>query len=165
MDQPEAATHTPRLSSQAKKPSSKPDRTKKVSRLIAILVVVIFLCLIGIVEAYRHNRTNPSSNTAAPVVTGKIQSAQVSVTSSGFTPQTVQVPLDTQVTWTNNDNASHEVAADPYPKDSSIPGFNNNVLLHKGDSYSFIFSKAGTYTYHDELNPFKFQGTVVVTSN
>ena len=58
--------------------------------------------------------------------------------------------------------APHWIASDPYPKDDGYAALNSGGALVHGDSYSLSFSKAGTYTYHDELNPFKLQGTVVV---
>jgi len=90
------------------------------------------------------------------------QTALVTITSSGFSPATVSVAAGTQVTWTNNDTAPHQVAADPHPLHSSIPNFDSDQLLQPGDSFSFVFETPGTYTYHDQLNPLKLLGTVVV---
>jgi plastocyanin len=118
----------------------------------AIISLVVFVLILVAVFA-NHNNTKPK----AP-----ISSAKVIVSDSGFMPQTIHVKAGTSVSWTNQDARPHELAADPYPKNDSIPDFNNQLILQNDDTYSFIFSKAGTYHYHDQLNPFKFTGTVVV---
>jgi plastocyanin len=90
--------------------------------------------------------------------------AQVNISSSGLTPATVQIKAGTVVTWTNDDANAHQVAANPYPKNDSIPKFDSHVVLQHGDTLSFKFETAGKYTYHDERQPFNkaFQGTIVV---
>ena len=66
------------------------------------------------------------------------------------------------VVWTNKDNAPHAVASDPYPTDNTLRQFNSLTNISPSDTYSFVFNKAGTYTYHDDRNPYSFIGTVVV---
>jgi len=121
------------------------------SAWLAILVVITILGLI----AFFGLRTPTNTN-------GLHEQASVNINNTGFFPAEITINRGTQVTWTNLDSKSHQVAADPYPKNNSIPGFNNLALLQTNDTYSFVFSKAGTYHYHDQLNPFTLLGTVVV---
>ncbi len=114
-----------------------------------VLVPVIFAIL----------ATHRKPTTSQPIIT---RTAQILVNKDGFEPATLQVAANTQVTWSNNDSQPHQVAADPYPKNNSIPNFDSVVVLQKGDTYSYNFSKTGTYTYHDERSPLSFKGTVVV---
>jgi plastocyanin len=124
--------------------------------LFAVCVVVVLAALIA-AAVWANNSNNPTNKVA-----NVTRTAEISITKDGFVPATLQVPVNTQVTWSNEDDQSHQVAADPYPKDNSIPNFNNKVVLKKADSYSFDFTKAGTYTYHDENNPLSFKGTIIV---
>jgi len=81
---------------------------------------------------------------------------QVNIFNYKFDAETITVPVGTTVTWTNKDEIPHTVAsADKSFKDS--PG------LDTGDSYSYTFTKAGTYSYYCTLHPF-MKGKVVVTA-
>ena len=57
------------------------------------------------------------------------------------------------VTWTNNDSATHTVAAGD--------GTFKSGDLAKGGTFSFTFTKAGTYTYICSIHP-QMKGTVIV---
>ena len=132
--------------------------TKRPIFKIILIIVAAVAVLITMLAIFR-NSNQPKTTTPA---VSHLQKTQVMISKSGFQPVTLQVKAGTQVTWTNADTAKHQVAADPYPKDNSIAGFDSSIILNYKDTYSFTFNKAGTYTYHDERNPIKFKGTIVV---
>jgi amicyanin len=66
------------------------------------------------------------------------------------------VKVGTKVTWTNQDSVGHDVVAD-----TESPDAPKSDLLRKGESYSFTFNKAGTYTYYCSPHPY-MKGTVIV---
>jgi len=72
-----------------------------------------------------------------------------------FDPATLTVPVGSTVTWTNKDEEPHTIAA----KDGS---FHSPTLDTKG-TYSFTFTKPGSYDYICSIHPF-MTGTVVVTA-
>jgi amicyanin len=78
----------------------------------------------------------------------------VNITNFKFDPATLTVPVGTTVTWTNQDEEPHTVAA----KDGSFhsPGMDTH------GSYSFTFNTPGSYDYVCSIHPF-MTGTVVVT--
>jgi len=78
----------------------------------------------------------------------------VSINNFKFDPATLTVPVGATVTWTNQDEEPHTIAA----KDGSFhsPGLDT----HR--SYSFTFSAPGTFDYICSIHPF-MTGTVVVT--
>jgi amicyanin len=78
----------------------------------------------------------------------------VTIENFKFDPATVTVPVGTTVTWTNKDEEPHTIAA----KDGS---FHSPALDTKG-TYSFAFTKPGSYDYICSIHPF-MTGTVVVT--
>jgi amicyanin len=94
-------------------------------------------------------------------VTGTVQAAdkastvQVSIFNYKFDAETVTVPVGTTVTWTNKDEIPHTVA-------SSDQAFPASPGLDTGDTYSYTFTKPGTYSYYCTLHPF-MKGKVVVT--
>ncbi len=128
----------------------------KPRKLMLALIILLFIIGLVLILSSNHKKTSPSTNLA------KSTSAIINITSFGFSPSDINVPTNTIVTWTNKDTKPHEVAADPFPKDDSIPNFNSYVVLHTNETYTFKFEKSGTYKYHDQLNPFKFNGIVKV---
>ena len=78
----------------------------------------------------------------------------ITITNFKFNPTILTVPAGTTVTWTNQDEEPHTIAA----KDGS---FRSPGLDTKG-TYSFTFAKAGSYDYLCSIHPF-MTGTVVVT--
>jgi len=122
------------------------------------VVLVLLLLVIG-AYSFSGNKSSPSSGAASLAA---LAPAQVSITSSGFVPATVTIKVGQAVTWINTDTAPHVVASDPYPTDNALSGFDSQQNLSPNDHYSFPFDKTGTYTYHDDLNPYTLVGTVIV---
>lgn len=96
---------------------------------------------------------SPSPATPVPVT--------VSITDEGFEPSTVTIPVGTKVTFVNNGQALHWPASDPHPIHTGLSGFDARKGLATGESYSFTFTKAGTFGMHDHLN-FRLKGSIVV---
>jgi plastocyanin len=69
-----------------------------------------------------------------------------------FNPNSLTVTVGTKVTWTNHDSVTHTVTANQ-------GAFNSPVL--PGSSFSFTFTKAGTYAYHCMIHPY-MMATIVV---
>lgn len=57
-----------------------------------------------------------------------------------FLPETLRVEVGEKVTWANLDGFAHTVTADDGSFDSG--------LLEGGETWSFTFSRPGTYRYH-----------------
>jgi plastocyanin len=79
--------------------------------------------------------------------------ARVVLKNFAFSPTSVTVAVGATVTWENQDAMNHNVIAD----DGSFksPDFG------PGQTFSFTFQKAGTYTYSCHIHP-AMKGTVVV---
>jgi len=78
-----------------------------------------------------------------------------------FQPTTAWVKAGTKVTWTNTDNDSHQLRANPHPTHDSNPTFGPRDPLKAGESYTYTFDRAERFNYHDHLNP-AFGGAIVV---
>ncbi len=77
----------------------------------------------------------------------------ISITEKGFEPATIKVTAGAKVVWTNKDIRPHWPASALHPTHNLLPGFDALQGLSEGESYSFVFEKAGTWKYHDHLNP------------
>lgn len=97
---------------------------------------------------------------ASPSAQPNIGSATVTLTQSGFDPQTLTVKVGTKVTWTNKSGATATVNSAVHPIHALFP-FLNLGSFDDGSSVEVVFDKTGTYTYHNHLNPSQ-TGTVVV---
>ena len=93
---------------------------------------------------------------SAPVVAAP-QAAPATVHISNFTfgPQVLKVRVGQTVTWVNDDDIPHVVAAVDH-------GFKSKVL-DTGGRFSFTFAKAGEVAYFCSLHP-HMTGKIVVTA-
>lgn len=80
-------------------------------------------------------------------------SVEVKIDNFTFAPQSVSVPLNTTVTWTNHDDIPHNLVSDS--------GLFKSKVLDTDDRFSFTFSKPGTYQYFCGLHP-KMVGKITV---
>ncbi len=96
----------------------------------------------------------PTANpTPTPTPTTASSSGNsVSIMNFSFSPNSLTVKVGTKVTWTNHDSVTHTVTANQ-------GAFNSPVL--PGSSFSFTFTKAGTYAYHCMIHP-SMMATIVV---
>ena len=109
--------------------------------------------------------TAPAGNTPTSAPTATTTSSgpamAVSITSNGtfaFSPATITIKVGTTITWTNTTSAPHTVTSDDGTTfDSGI----NNPIGANGGTFSFTFTRAGTFTYHCQIHPF-MKATVVV---
>jgi plastocyanin len=96
------------------------------------------------------------SGLAGGVLVARAQTPATAVSIHNFTfnPQTVTVKAGTTVTWTNEDDIPHGIAA-------TNNAFKRSPALDTDDHYSFTFTTPGTYQYFCYLHP-HMTGTIVV---
>lgn len=103
----------------------------------------------------------PSQNTETPSSTAQeAKTVSVTIENNKLNPQSVEINVGDSVVWLNKDETKHHIASDPHPSHTALPGF-ESVDLSVSQTYSFKFTKAGTWGYHDHLNP-SIKGTVIV---
>ena len=122
---------------------------------LIIAFVVVVAVLVGFLYLNKQKTTSSKTNTKSVAV------ASVSITKEGFVPATIQIKKGSQVTWTNNDTSPHQVVTDPHPSHTNLKSLNSDSLS-QGESFTFTFEKTGTFGYHDEMNPLKIKGSVIV---
>lgn len=80
-------------------------------------------------------------------------SAAVTIDNFAFGPETIKVAVGTTVTWTNRDDIPHTVV--------STDGVFKSKVRDTDETFSYTFTKAGTYPYFCSVHP-KMTGKVVV---
>ncbi|MBI2039636.1 cupredoxin domain-containing protein [Candidatus Microgenomates bacterium] len=93
--------------------------------------------------------------------TPEVEKNVVKISASGFSPQNITISKGESVTWVNEDTQDHQVQSAVHPTHQVYPPLNTVGLLKSGEKKSLSFPKAGTYKYHDHLNP-SLTGTVTV---
>lgn len=148
----------------------------KKSSIVAVLVVAAFV-VGGIAYWYlipNKSYAPASSELANPVASAPqtpptASSVTVTYTSNGFSPATVTVPKGGAVVFKNATSDGMWVASNPHPVHTGYPTrggciastFDACKSIPAGGSWSFTFNIAGTWGYHDHLNPGE-GGTVIV---
>ena len=125
--------------------------TKTQAAILALIVLV----LAGGAFFLRKGQTTTQTNTETP-----IQSAGDTVlySESGFSPKTLTVKKGTTVLFKKEISFPMWVGSDPHPAHTGYPAFDQKTT---GDSYSFTFTEAGSYPYHNHMNP-GHAGTIIV---
>ena len=72
----------------------------------------------------------------------------------GFSPQTLTVPVGMTVTWKNTTQVAHTVTSD------DAVTFDSGAIP-AGGTFTFTFTKAGSYAYHCDISPY-MTGTIIV---
>jgi amicyanin len=72
---------------------------------------------------------------------------EVMIMNMAYSPASLEVNVGDTVTWTNHDEAPHNVVVTDGPEEFSSP------TLEKGETYSFTFTKAGDYAYYCSIHP------------
>ncbi len=126
--------------------------------IIGIIIVVIIIggaaYFLNKGNLYQQNtpsqtqtQTNPTSGSS------EMAKNDITIQNMAFSPASLTVKVGDKVIWTNQDSVGHSATAD----DSS---FDTGVIA-QGQSGSFTFSKAGTYTYHCSVHP-SMKATIIV---
>lgn len=102
---------------------------------------------------------SPTSSATNGAVVKEDQNA-VQISSSGFLPKDITVKVGESVTWVNEDTVDHAVNSIVHPTHLVYPPLNLGVVK-PADKKSLTFPTAGTYKYHDHLNP-SLVGSVTV---
>jgi amicyanin len=106
--------------------------------------------------------TDTPVSTPTTVVQPKPESKTYTVAIEGFafTPAELKIKVGDKVTFVQKDAVQHTVDTDPHPTHTELTGFDSG-LLSGGQSYTFTFTKAGTFGYHCSPHP-SMKGKIVV---
>lgn len=136
-------------------------RGKKLLLSLLLILVLAAIAWLYIQKTDSKKPVVPKSTSTQQAAA--VEGATISIISSGVSPANVSVKKGQIVVWKNDDKVAHQIAADPYPTNTSLPELGRGEVLQPGDTFSFIYEKSGTFTYHDNLNPYTIKGVVVVS--
>ncbi len=123
------------------------------SKIIAILIVIIAL---GAGIAFLLKPAKDDS-VLTPDPAGFLDNSPVAVTvvmdGEKFIPEMVTIKKGEKVRWINQDTNQHWPASDLHPTHAIYPEFDPLEGVPPGKSWTFAFTKIGTWKYHDHLHP------------
>jgi plastocyanin len=90
---------------------------------------------------------------ASPVFAADAPANEISIKEYMFMPATLNIATGTKVTWVNHDEVPHTIV----DTDKAF----HSAALDTDETYSYTFTKPGTYHYFCTLHP-KMVATVVV---
>jgi plastocyanin len=138
--------------------------------IIAIVVIAVvglggYLFLTGTYRPAPSVSQSPTSQAPAE----EEKEYVVTYTNAGYTPATLKVKNGGTVTFKNQSSRSMWTASAMHPSHRAYPTtggclgstFDACQGVQPGNSWSFKFDIAGTWKYHDHLNPGAF-GAIVV---
>lgn len=117
---------------------------------------ILFSCLaLGLLAAVAYSiYASPPAvlKAVAPTAAanpGAVMDYQIIYTNQGYSPSSLQVPLGARVSFVNNSDIPMWTASDPHPTHTDYPAFDAKADFLKGQSYTFVFTKTGTFGYHN----------------
>lgn len=123
--------------------------------------------------SFIFNAIAPAPEVPAVTPTGIVH--DITYTDDGFSPKDVTIGIGDTVRWVNKSSGMMWVASSVHPTHSvysgttleehCVSGASGTAFDQCGDgtdAYTFVFTKAGTWRYHDHINAFR-TGSVIVT--
>jgi len=117
------------------------------------------------VEPFTTSATVQTNTQTSGTEKGGVPSGQtgaaISYTDSGFSPKNITVKKGATVTFSNSSSKAMWVASDVHPTHQLLPGFDELKSVQNGGIYEYQFTKVGTWTFHNHVNP-SDKGIVIV---
>ncbi len=103
---------------------------------------------------------HPVKETIIEIILGSAQPNQ----QDNFVPKLVNIQLgiDNDLIWVNNDDVAHTVTPDHRAEDSYSGEFGSPGVVLAGESYEFLFTEDHEINYHCEPHPW-MTGIIIVT--
>lgn len=132
-----------------------------VPAILAVVVVVLAIVYFKAkpeesMEAPQNQTGQTTSGAVSPktpAATPTAGTVQVDIKGFAFVGQTVRIAPGTTIRWKNFDTAKHTVTSDT--------GVFNSGIMVKDQTFSYKFTKEGTYKYKCALHP-DMTGEIVV---
>lgn len=98
-----------------------------------------------------------------PTTEAHTNTVKVTITADGFSPREVTLDTSSLVMFVNQDTSPHWPASNPHPHHNIYPEFDPTAAIAPGQWWLFQPQQAGTWHYHDHLNPHR-KGTIIAIS-
>jgi plastocyanin len=145
---------------------------QSVRRRLIIGAASVFITAGALAGCSAHAETSaPPPISAAPISTPSVSAGPViNISSLMFQPSATAVKVGTTITWRNDEAITHTVTSGRFEgidkttglRSSQSPDGAFDMKLAKGKTFSFTFTKPGTYTYYCDIHQ-GMNATITVT--
>jgi plastocyanin len=128
-------------------------------RALGFVMFVVFLTALAAGACGGGGGSSPSTPSAPAAA------LTVTITSTGVSPRSLQVPLGGRVTFVNNDTRTHQIMSDPNPLHNDCPSINEIATIGPGQTrQTASLDVRRTCGYHDHMNPTEtaLQGALMI---
>lgn len=158
--------------------------------VIGIIVAILIIIIVLIVSVGNNvNKTSEEKELSVSEVdtrevgeekseekeADETKSHTVVISSSGFSPNVLEIKRGDRVIFINRDSNTHWPASNVHPTHTVYPGssiqkcgsdaestiFDSCKELRQGEEYSFVFNEIGRWNYHDHSRA-SLTGTIIV---
>lgn len=131
---------------------------------IVVVLVLAAAVISGALAVSKNKKTAPSQPLGGQKQEQKQPEAVIIYTDSGFSPASIEIGSGTRVIFKNQSSTTMWPASGMHPTHNLYPTtggcigstFDACRAVSPGDSWSFVFDIAGSWKYHDHLNPTRF---------
>lgn len=120
--------------------------------------VALLVSALGLLAGCK--KSSPSTS-PSPVV----QTNTIAITSTGVSPQNIEIALGTRVLFVNSDSRSHNMASDPHPEHTDCPELGQVGFLTAGqsrESGNFVTARTCGFHDHDDPGNPKLTGNILI---
>jgi plastocyanin len=122
-----------------------------------LFLVVISMVAVSCGPGNQANQASQQTPTSPPSASASQMTVNIFTDQSGlfgFSPKTLPVTVGTTVTWKNTTLVAHTVTSD------DGASFDSGIVP-AGGTFTFTFTKAGSFAYHCDIHPY-MKATIVV---
>ena len=141
-----------------------PDEPKSSGAIWLFIILVLIGFAAATIYFGRGNKdltvaAQPSANLPAPTRQPRVYTVYYGL--GVFSPTNIRIHVGDSVKFQNDSNLSIRVVSDRANGVPELAGFDSVNDISPKDSFTFIFTEAGTFGYHNGKNPNE-EGTVIV---
>jgi plastocyanin len=121
-------------------------------RALGFVMFVVFLTALAAGACGGGGGSSPSTPSGTNPPSGG--NLTVTISATGVSPHTLQVPMGGRVTFVNNDTRTHQIMSDPNPLHNDCPAINEVATIAPGQTHQTgTLDARRTCGYHDHMNP------------
>lgn len=130
--------------------------------LITLLIITFWFLIFPRISTKEIQKPSTEASTINnPICSEEKAEKIIYIDDTIYTPSDIEIKRCTKVTFINNDTVDHWPASDLHPTHGIYPEFDPKKEIKPGQSWSFVFNKAGPWKFHDHLYP-TIYGTITV---
>lgn len=125
-----------------------------------VLALILFIILFTGYFAWKAYKTSQKPHYAVRMNTVLAKETTITLSENGFSPKEVTIKVGTAIRWKNDTKDKQTVNSDNYPTNQLHKELNFGIF-NPGSTVMYIFTKPGTYGYHNQFHP-EQKGTITV---